>query len=299
MTSASCRTSSRRPASRRRSRASSARRRSATCKRFQRAHHLDVDGIVGPQVVAARCATSSPSGRARSRQAHQRRRRPSEHLGDRTLKKGMKGHDVRVLQDYLSRAGVATPVDGAFGPSTLRNVKRFQRAHGLTVDGRRRPAGRRRAAPSRRQQHRRRRRRPDRAGAGRPCAPARRRHRRRALRRPGGDQRRDRRRQPDRDEALRLRRRPRPWNDNGYDCSGSVSYALHGGGLIGTQLDSGSFMSWGARGTRPLDHGLRELRPRVHGRRRPALRHQRGEPVALAVGHALAGGYTVRHPAGF
>lgn len=36
--------------------------------------------------------------------------------------------------------------------------------------------------------------------------------------------------------------------DNGYDCSGTVSYALHGGGLLKTPLDSSSFMRWGAKG---------------------------------------------------
>ena len=34
----------------------------------------------------------------------------------------------------------------------------------------------------------------------------------------------------------------------GYDCSGTVSYALHGGNLLETPLDSGSFMRWGERG---------------------------------------------------
>jgi hypothetical protein len=36
--------------------------------------------------------------------------------------------------------------------------------------------------------------------------------------------------------------------DNGYDCSGTVSYALHHAGLLETPLDSGSFMSWGEGG---------------------------------------------------
>ena len=34
----------------------------------------------------------------------------------------------------------------------------------------------------------------------------------------------------------------------GYDCSGSVSYALHGGGLLDTPLDSTGFMTWGDPG---------------------------------------------------
>ncbi len=38
-------------------------------------------------------------------------------------------------------------------------------------------------------------------------------------------------------------------NDTGYDCSGTVSYALIKAGLLeGTPLDSTGFMSWGAPG---------------------------------------------------
>ncbi len=36
--------------------------------------------------------------------------------------------------------------------------------------------------------------------------------------------------------------------DRGYDCSGTVSYALIGAGLLKRPLDSGSFMSWASRG---------------------------------------------------
>jgi cell wall-associated NlpC family hydrolase len=38
------------------------------------------------------------------------------------------------------------------------------------------------------------------------------------------------------------------WADKGYDCSGAVSYALHGGGLIEAPLVSGSFATWGEPG---------------------------------------------------
>ena len=34
----------------------------------------------------------------------------------------------------------------------------------------------------------------------------------------------------------------------GYDCSGTVSFALHGGNLLTAPLDSGSFMKWGLKG---------------------------------------------------
>jgi cell wall-associated NlpC family hydrolase len=38
------------------------------------------------------------------------------------------------------------------------------------------------------------------------------------------------------------------FTSRGYDCSGSVSYALHGGGLLNRPLDSRSFMRWGDAG---------------------------------------------------
>jgi cell wall-associated NlpC family hydrolase len=38
------------------------------------------------------------------------------------------------------------------------------------------------------------------------------------------------------------------WQDTGYDCSGSVSYALASAGLLNAPLASGPLMSWGAPG---------------------------------------------------
>jgi cell wall-associated NlpC family hydrolase len=38
------------------------------------------------------------------------------------------------------------------------------------------------------------------------------------------------------------------WADKGYDCSGSVSFALAGAGLLGSPLTSGQLMQWGAPG---------------------------------------------------
>lgn len=40
----------------------------------------------------------------------------------------------------------------------------------------------------------------------------------------------------------------RRWQDRGYDCSGSVSYALRGGKFLNSPLPSGPLMRWGARG---------------------------------------------------
>jgi len=38
------------------------------------------------------------------------------------------------------------------------------------------------------------------------------------------------------------------WRDSGYDCSGSVSFALAGAGLLEAPLTSGGFMNWGRSG---------------------------------------------------
>ena len=38
------------------------------------------------------------------------------------------------------------------------------------------------------------------------------------------------------------------WNDRGYDCSGAVSYALHGGRLLKSPLDSTGLSHYGDRG---------------------------------------------------
>jgi hypothetical protein len=55
--------------------------------------------------------------------------------------------------------------------------------------------------------------------------------------------------------ANTLRRKPYVWggghgsfHDHGYDCSGSVSYALHGAGLLGAPLPSSDLMRYGERG---------------------------------------------------
>jgi peptidoglycan hydrolase-like protein with peptidoglycan-binding domain len=53
----------------------------------------------------------------------------SEHLGNRVLKPGMHGHDVRVLQAYLTVDGYPTTVDGDYGPSTKSSVVGWQSAN--------------------------------------------------------------------------------------------------------------------------------------------------------------------------
>jgi cell wall-associated NlpC family hydrolase len=38
------------------------------------------------------------------------------------------------------------------------------------------------------------------------------------------------------------------WWDSGYDCSGAVSFALHGGGFLTSPLPSGPMETWGSGG---------------------------------------------------
>ena len=172
-------------------------------------------------------------------------------LGSRTLVEGMRGTDVRVLQDYLTRAGFKTKVDGRFGRGTARRVRAWEHSAELTADARvTRPDARRlraevgsggasyRTAPA-----------PATAPAptskatitkdGLAVAPA------------------------DAPQVVKdviaagneIAKKPYryggghgQWKDSGYDCSGSVSYALHGGGLLDSSMPSGGFSSWGRAG---------------------------------------------------
>ena len=95
----------------------------------------------------------------------------------------------------------------------------------------------------------------------------------------------------------------RRFTDNAYDCSGTVSYALHGADLLTPPLDSSSFMRWGATGqgawitvyTNP-GHAfavIAGLRLDTSAAGDPA-----GGGPALAPEPALNRGYKARHPLG-
>ena len=233
-------------------------------KRFQRRHRLTADGIVGPATWAA------------LKRAHARSARSSG--GRRGPKVQSRGQYVRILQNAL---GIG--VDGVFGPATQRAVKRFQRSHGLAADGVVGPAtwsalGYKSVRVVLKRARLRG------GGGGLPIVV------RRVIA-----------------AANRIAHKPYsyggghgPWNDTGYDCSGSVSYVLHGAGLLGRSLDSGALPELGRARARPLDHDLREPRPRLHGRQRPPLRHDgRDESGSRWQWRKRSSaGYTVRHPPG-
>jgi peptidoglycan hydrolase-like protein with peptidoglycan-binding domain len=52
-----------------------------------------------------------------------------------TLKYGSHGDSVKGLQAALTANAIPTVVDGNFGSQTQRNVIKYQRTHGLHVDG--------------------------------------------------------------------------------------------------------------------------------------------------------------------
>jgi Putative peptidoglycan binding domain len=220
-------------------------------------------------------------------------------FGSRPLQEGMRGRDVRVLQDFLTRAGLRTAVDGRFGPGTSRRVRSWERRTGRPVDGRvsRTDARALRtavdsSAPA-----------PEAVPVAAPTQKA-----------TVG---------PDDLATLPISAPPevraiiesgnqiaaKPykyggghgrWNDSGYDCSGSMSYALHGAGLLDEALDSSGFMTWGdpgkgqwvtiyAKGSHSFMR-VAGLRFDTSGRSSDGTRW-----------HAemrSTGGYTVRHPAG-
>ncbi len=58
------------------------------------------------------------------------------HAETQLLKKGMRGAQVRKLQERLQELGFSPgPIDGIFGSKTLAAVLKFQRRAGLVVDG--------------------------------------------------------------------------------------------------------------------------------------------------------------------
>lgn len=55
--------------------------------------------------------------------------------GDRVLRQGMSGQDVKNVQHALAVAGYSVLQDGKFGPRTTAALKRFQARRGLGADG--------------------------------------------------------------------------------------------------------------------------------------------------------------------
>jgi hypothetical protein len=105
------------------------------------------------------------------------------------------------------------------------------------------------------------------------------------------------------------------FSGRGYDCSGSVSYALHGGGLLDSPLDSSSFMKWGESGegdwitiyTNPghaymVVAGLRfdtSMRTPIAAAARKRASKSGGLTSRWSTKMRPSSGYRIRHPFGF
>lgn len=88
------------------------------------------------------------------------------------------------------------------------------------------------------------------------------------------------------------------WTASGYDCSGSVSFALHGAGLVRESRVSGEYASWGKPGkgkwiTIYANGG--HVFMVVAGAR---FDTSGANPSRWQAGMRSGAGYAVRHPAG-
>jgi len=55
-------------------------------------------------------------------------------LGERTVEPGMRGDDVRQLQQWLVRLGLPVATDGSYGPATETAVRRYEHEENITED---------------------------------------------------------------------------------------------------------------------------------------------------------------------
>ena len=269
--------------------------------RMQKRHDLNTDGIVGP---ATWQAISAPAKSSTTRPAVQRQKHRRTHPGGATVSAARlkRGGEVEALQAKLGLA-----VDGDYGAKTTAAVKRWQKRHGLHADGVVGPAtwqalglsgGNRTLHPhnfgGKRHSNRRSSTRHSRGrsgasggsgggggGGGGVVA--------RAIA-----------------AANRIATKPYRYggghgsfNDTAYDCSGSVSYVLHGAGLLDAPLASGGFMTWGAPG--PGKYITIYAKPdhmfmTINGRRFDTGWGGKGN--RWASGSRPTAGFTVRHPPG-
>jgi hypothetical protein len=226
-------------------------------------------------------------------------------FGSRPLAQPMRGADVKVLQELLTEWGLPTEIDGQFGRHTKLRVRSWERNSSRPVNGRvsrsdavaleTAVANGERLPGSE----------PDTDALADPAAPTEKATIEDGLAVAPASA-------PPEVQAIiaagnEIATKPYKyggghgrWNDTGYDCSGSMSYALHGAGLLDEALDSSGFMSWGEAGkgtwVTTYAHGSHSymvvagLRFDTSGRANAGTRWHADMRSAK--------GYTVRHPEG-
>jgi peptidoglycan hydrolase-like protein with peptidoglycan-binding domain len=229
---------------------------------------------------------------------------PNRRYGSRTLHKGMTGTDVEDLQNYLTLAGYPTSIDGAFGPRTATSVMKFQRASHMIITG---IAVR---GEEMTLQHDVAKAVPTTASAGQATlntdgtatAPA---------DAPAAVQNAVAAANSIIDDPYIYGGGHASFTDSGYDCSGSVSFALHGGGLLNSPEDSSQLESYGQPGPgqwitvyADASHAFVVIAGLAfdtahYGPTFPSGSGPRWlQPSDLTANLSDGGGYVVRHPAG-
>jgi Putative peptidoglycan binding domain len=162
-------------------------------------------------------------------------------FGRRLLRPGLHGNDVTILQGYLTIAGYPTSVDGVFGPQTGTSVAEFKAAHSITpandvagasfdqalkaaISATESSAATAKAIIN-----------PDGTATAPSSAPA-------AVQAMVTSA------NSILDTSYCVGGGHGTWKSSCYDCSGSVSFVLHGAGLLSSSEDSTGFESYGAPG---------------------------------------------------
>jgi peptidoglycan hydrolase-like protein with peptidoglycan-binding domain len=259
-------------------------------RRLQAHHHLHVDGVVGGETWSAlgihEHATLHPAKPAHhARASHASTRAVRSAGATHRSGSGSRADAVRRLQEALH-----VEADGNFGPETEAAVKHMQARHGLNVDG---VVGPETWSA---------------LGIGETAT----------LHPPHASSKSSEASSSTGGEGSSVVERviaaadeiaTRPYvyggghgsfQSTGYDCSGSVSYALHGGGLLSSPEDSSALESYGEAG--PGSHitiyaNSEHAWMVIDGRRFDTIAQQEtGTRWSDSMGSTA--GYVVRHPAG-